>query len=157
MKCKQVVALATVGALIAACTSNPGPKESVGTLAGAAIGGVLGSKIGKGTGQGIAIGLGALLGAGIGNELGKSLDRADMMYMERTNQGALENGQPGQTFPWNNPQTGNSGTITPSNYYQTANNQYCREYTQTVSVGGRREQGYGTACRQPDGTWQIVN
>jgi len=24
-------------------------------------------------------------------------------------------------------------------------------------VGGRTEQAYGTACRQPDGSWQIVS
>jgi surface antigen len=24
-------------------------------------------------------------------------------------------------------------------------------------VGGKMQQGYGTACRQPDGSWRIVN
>lgn len=33
---------------------------------------------------------------------------------------------------------------------------YCREYQQQVLVGGRWEQAYGTACRRPDGSWQIV-
>lgn len=33
---------------------------------------------------------------------------------------------------------------------------YCREYTRTIAVGGRFESGYGTACRQPDGSWQIT-
>ncbi|MEE8203551.1 MAG: hypothetical protein V3R74_07315, partial [Alphaproteobacteria bacterium] len=32
----------------------------------------------------------------------------------------------------------------------------CREYQTTVNVGGQVEQAYGTACRQPDGSWQIV-
>lgn len=31
---------------------------------------------------------------------------------------------------------------------------YCREYTQHVSVGGRVENSYGTACMQPDGSWE---
>ena len=35
--------------------------------------------------------------------------------------------------------------------------EYCREYTKTISVGGRAAQGYGTACRQPDGAWEIVS
>ena len=35
--------------------------------------------------------------------------------------------------------------------------EYCREYTKTVSVGGRAEQAYGTACYRPDGSWEIVN
>ena len=35
--------------------------------------------------------------------------------------------------------------------------EYCREYTKTVSVGGRAEQAYGTACYRPDGSWEIVD
>ncbi|HPF78908.1 MAG TPA: hypothetical protein PLF01_06400, partial [Alphaproteobacteria bacterium] len=31
------------------------------------------------------------------------------------------------------------------------------EYTKTVSIGGRAEQAYGTACYKPDGSWEIVN
>lgn len=32
---------------------------------------------------------------------------------------------------------------------------YCREYTQGVAVGGQMQPGYGNACYQPDGSWQI--
>lgn len=32
--------------------------------------------------------------------------------------------------------------------------QYCREYTQTVYIGGRAVEAYGTACQQPDGSWE---
>lgn len=32
----------------------------------------------------------------------------------------------------------------------------CREYTKTISIGGRLEVGYGRACRQPDGAWEIA-
>lgn len=34
---------------------------------------------------------------------------------------------------------------------------YCREYTKDVVIGGVKQQSYGTACLQPDGSWQIVN
>lgn len=34
---------------------------------------------------------------------------------------------------------------------------YCREYQSKVTVGGRVEHSYGTACQQPDGSWEIVN
>lgn len=34
--------------------------------------------------------------------------------------------------------------------------EYCREYQKTITVGGRYESGYGTACMQPDGSWMIV-
>ncbi len=33
--------------------------------------------------------------------------------------------------------------------------QYCREYSNTVTVGDRLQTSYGTACQQPDGQWQI--
>ena len=34
--------------------------------------------------------------------------------------------------------------------------QYCREYQQVVSAHGRPGVAYGKACRQADGSWQIV-
>jgi len=34
---------------------------------------------------------------------------------------------------------------------------YCREYQRAVWIGGRRSAVYGTACLQPDGSWQIVD
>lgn len=138
-------------------TSSSGSvsKQTMGTIGGAVIGGVLGSKVGKGTGRGVAIGAGTLLGALAGSSIGASLDRADMQYYNQASQRAFESGPAGQSFPWSNPQSGNSGSVTPYNYYETAEG-YCREYSQTISVGGQIQKGYGRACRQQDGTWQIV-
>jgi hypothetical protein len=31
----------------------------------------------------------------------------------------------------------------------------CREFTQTVVIGGQTRQAVGRACPQPDGTWRI--
>ena len=33
----------------------------------------------------------------------------------------------------------------------------CREATTTVVIGGRQQRVYGTACRQPDGSWHLVD
>lgn len=33
----------------------------------------------------------------------------------------------------------------------------CREYTAPITVGGKNATTVGTACRQPDGTWRIIN
>jgi hypothetical protein len=38
----------------------------------------------------------------------------------------------------------------------SAQDSYCREYTRSVYIGGQREEAYGTACMQPDGSWMIV-
>ena len=37
------------------------------------------------------------------------------------------------------------------------NDRYCREYTKTVRIGGNVESAYGTACMQPDGSWEMVS
>jgi hypothetical protein len=34
---------------------------------------------------------------------------------------------------------------------------YCREFQSVIVVEGRQQQAFGTACLQPDGSWQIVN
>ncbi|HZT52258.1 MAG TPA: hypothetical protein VFA22_10015 [Stellaceae bacterium] len=33
----------------------------------------------------------------------------------------------------------------------------CREFQRTVEIGGKRQNAYGIACRQPDGSWRITN
>lgn len=131
-------------------------KQGVGTLAGAVGGAFVGKEFGKGSGNTLATAAGALVGGMIGSEIGKSLDNADRAYMMQTQQAALEQTTAGISTPWRNPSTGNSGTVTPTNYYNN-NGTYCREFTQTINVGGQTERGVGTACRQPDGSWKIVN
>jgi len=37
------------------------------------------------------------------------------------------------------------------------NRPYCREFQTTVVIDGRPQSAHGTACRQPDGTWAVVN
>lgn len=152
----NMLTMVVVGALsLTACTPNTGNKEFMGTATGAVLGGVAGAQFGKGTGQLVGVGLGALLGSMIGSEVGKSLDRADLAYAEQANQRAYS-APIGQTISWNNPDTGHSGTVTPIRDGSTSDGRYCREYTQTIYVGGQKESGHGTACREPDGTWQIM-
>ena len=137
--------------------SNSGiSKQTVGTLAGAVGGGVIGSNIGKGKGAIAGTIAGTLLGGLIGSEIGASLDRADMAYYNNTSQSALETNRVGQRSEWRNPDSGNYGYITPTRTYEQASGQVCREYTQTIYVGGKKQEGYGRACRQGDGSWQIV-
>ena len=32
----------------------------------------------------------------------------------------------------------------------------CREFQQTITVGGQVQEGWGTTCLQPDGSWKAV-
>ena len=153
---RRLVAAAVISSvvLISGC-QNAGPKESWGTLIGAAAGGLVGSQIGSGTGNAAAIGLGVLLGGLAGQNVGQTLDQADMAYASETSYSALEGAPSGTTYQWHNPDSGNSGTTTPTQTYQSSDGNYCREFTQTVNVGGQIQDAYGTACRQPDGSWKI--
>lgn len=153
---KFAIILMTATSLFAAgCAESVGQKEGVGTLAGAALGGWAGSQIGSGEGRGLAIATGVILGGLFGNQIGKGLDKADRLAAERAASYAFENNPSGRASSWSNPDTGHSGTITPKPAYRNQEGQDCREYTQTIRVGGREEKGYGTACRQPDGSWKI--
>ena len=154
---KKVVAIVAAAFLLGACANNgQGQKQTGGTLIGAGLGALAGSQIGSGSGQLAAVAIGALAGAFLGNEVGKSLDRADKAAMERSTQRALETAPSGQTVAWRNPDSGNSGTITPEPAVRRDSGEFCRDYQQTITVAGRSEQAYGTACRQPDGSWKIV-
>jgi surface antigen len=33
----------------------------------------------------------------------------------------------------------------------------CYEYETTVDINGQPSPAWGTACLQPDGTWQVIN
>jgi surface antigen len=160
---KKIFSLLACAALLTSC--EPGPngnqapqinKANIGAVAGALAGGFAGSNVGKGSGKTLAIAAGALGGAYIGNQLGASLDRADQAYYNRTAQSAFETAKTGTSTRWQNPDSGNGGVFTPTKTFQTQDGNFCREFTQTIMVGGKKQEGYGTACRQPDGSWQIV-
>lgn len=158
-------AAALLALSLAACAApqdrHPGQvgeanKTTGGTLLGALGGGLLGSQVGGGTGRLIAVGAGTLLGAFVGHQVGESLDKSDVNYANRAQTQAYT-APIGQQITWSNPENGNSGTITPSREGKDQVGNYCREYQQTVTVGGKTEQAYGRACQQPDGSWKIVN
>lgn len=60
----------------------------------------------------------------------------------------------GQPVIWSDGRYG--GSVTPLREGRTPAGAYCREFQQQVIIGGQREDAYGTACMQPDGSWQVV-
>jgi len=152
----KFIALALAGALSLTACEGAGGKETAGTLLGGAGGALLGSQVGGGSGKIIAAVAGGLAGAFLGNQIGSSLDKADQAYAEQASQQAT-NAPVGQTIAWNNPDSGNSGTITPTRDGNDGAGNYCREYQTTVTVGGEVQKAFGTACQQPDGSWKVVN
>lgn len=153
------LAVATIFAATSVLTGCQGmqdaPKQTGGAVLGGVAGGALGSQIGGGMGKTAAIIGGSLLGALLGSEVGKSLDRADQAYLNRTTHSALESAPTGTPMAWNNPDSGHGGTIVPTNTYFSGAKP-CREFTSTVTIDGRSEPMKGSACRETDGTWRLV-
>jgi surface antigen len=128
-------------------------RELVGQVLGGAAGALAGSNIGKGSGQLYAVAGGALIGVLAGGEVGWHMDRLDRSCVNQT----LEHVPSGQSVVWRNPDFDARYEATPQRTYQTAAGRYCREYITTATVAGRSQQVYGTACRQPDGSWELVD
>lgn len=147
------------GTAHAQCQQQQGVSggQVIGTLLGAAAGGLLGSQLGGGTGNKIAIGAGVLAGGLLGNNLGGRMDCADQTAYGSTAQKALETQPSGTTTTWRNPDNGNQAQFTPTRTYQRSDGTYCRDFQQVITVEGRSQTATGTACRQADGSWKIVN
>jgi surface antigen len=157
-KLPRLVASVLVSLSLVGCASSDlGPKQTVGALAGAGAGGLLGAQMGKGGTQLAATAAGTLLGAFLGSEVGKSLDRADAVYASRAEYQALEYAPSGHATEWRNPDTGHYGSVTPIETYESTGGAYCREFQHQAQIGGRTRDVYGTACRTPDGQWQAVH
>lgn len=126
-------------------------KELVGGVLGGAAGGVAGAQIGKGTGRTAATAGGVIIGVLVGAAIGRSMDKVDQYCVGRILEYAPDRSQ----VRW----YGDAGTgyaVTPLSTFER-DGRYCREYQTTAQIGGRYERVYGTACRMPDGTWQIVS
>lgn len=146
-----VLAVLTLGGC-----NTMGQKEGLGTVVGGVAGGLLGNQIGGGSGKTAATVAGIFIGGMLGRDVGASLDKLDKQMMTQTSYTALEKLPTGVSSGWNNPDSGHSGTVTPIKTFQTNNGSYCREFQTTVNVGGKVQSAYGTACRQPDGSWKII-
>jgi surface antigen len=152
MRTQAFLSIPLLAALGLQGCATDGPREQAGTIIGGVLGGVLGAQVGGGHGQTVAIIAGALAGAAIGGAVGQSMDDNDRRKVAET----LEGVRTGVPAAWRNPDTGVQYSVTPTRTYDTASGP-CREFTTEAIIGGRRETVYGTACRQPDGSWQVMN
>ena len=145
---KTLIPALAAAALLAGCQSSPKESATPGVY-----GGVINSQYGAGTPKLAATGTGTMVGAFIGKDV--KIAQADLPHAEAAAKRAYA-APVGERIFWNNPQSGNSGTITSTRDGYNSAGTYCREYQQTVTVGTQTELIYGTACKQADGTWKIV-
>jgi surface antigen len=154
--------MAVVGAMsvsmLAGCAQDGGgfSNEQIGTGLGGIAGGFLGSQFGEGSGKVVASVAGALIGAYAGNKIAAGMSAQDRTYYDSAASRA-STAPVGQQIVWSNPNSGAQGTITPVREGRDSSGSACREYQQTVTIGGKTERAYGTACKQADGSWKIIN
>lgn len=151
MRTLHPAVMALIGFLgVAGCATHQGSQEQAGMVIGGVLGGLLGTQVGGGHGRDAAIIAGTLAGAAIGGAIGRSMDETDRLKTAAT----LETVRTGVHSTWRNPDTGYEYVVTPTKTYESTRGP-CREYVIDALIGGRKERVYGTACRQPDGSWVV--
>ncbi len=138
------------------CANNEDASRSVGSVIGAVVGGILGAKLGKGAGRAASVALGVGLGGLMGDELARQMTMRDREMASENLQNTLEDGEPGQPAPWSNPDSGNSGQAVAAGGFTQASSD-CRNFETTVFTDEGEHVATGTACRNDDGSWQVVS
>jgi len=152
---KGVAVAVLVAILLTGCAEmQANPKTTIGAAGGGTVGGLIAAAAG---GNPAAIAASVIGGILIGGMVGNLLDQRDKQMAAEAAHRAMESTPTGKPVAWSNPDSGHSGTVTPTKTYQTANGTYCREYQTTVLIDGKQERATGTACRQADGSWRVVN
>lgn len=175
-----LAAVMTLGGLSVTTPAHASANEFLGLVGGAVGGGFIGSTIGKGSGRTVATATGAVLGGLMGQSVGHSLDNANRYerrsaYYDNTGYYGRGGYYESNAVYYNEPRPQRVYYVAPSyerrvrTYevvpapasYTVVDNSvgnrgdYCREYNQRVTVGGRTQDSYGTACLMPDGSWKI--
>lgn len=134
------------------CRNSPDPG---GVLLGALIGGLLGNAAGDGRGEATAAGV--IIGGALGAAMTKDLDCDDRSYAYRSYYNGFNSERPGARYSWRNPRSDHRGDVVVGDYYYDRAGFRCTTFTQTIYIQGRPRVSRGRACRQPDGTWAVVN
>lgn len=126
--------------LIGGCATPSGTGTAVGAGGGALIGGVAGGWTG------------ALVGAAVGGLLGYGVGRSVEVENERRWAYAMNSNQP---VAWTDPQTGYLYRVQPTGTYYSYGRP-CRNF-RVIGNLDQYHEVYGTACQNPDGSWQVVS
>ena len=153
---KMPIILFAVAAIALAGCNKTISNRDIGAVVGTTAGALIGASVGKGGGRTGATIIGAVVGGLIGSKVGEHLDEKDRKLAEKTAQKSLEFGRSNKTRRWKNPDTGNRGRFTPRRAF-TKRGVICREFTQRIYIDGYPHTAHGTACRDDNGRWTIVN
>lgn len=156
-----ILAAGMAGLLLQGCTGigtiSREDKLAQGAIAGAIVGGALGYEvIGSGSGQLVGLVVGAAAGSGAGYVLADRLTQLDLRSMNKSTYEGLTSRPTGETVAWDNPDSGNSGEITPLRTFLSNDGKLCRDYRRTVNIAGEIQHTTHTACRNGRGDWLHV-
>jgi surface antigen len=83
----------------------------------------------------------------------QGLAESDVNLASQLVQTTLESTPDGATRRWTNPQTGNSGEITPLRTYVSEGGSFCRDYREELAISRDSGRFYHTACRDDAARW----
>lgn len=134
------------------CRSAPDPA---GVLIGGLIGGLLGNAAGGGNRTGATI-AGVIFGGAVGAALTSNMDCGDRSYAYKTYYNGFNSGRTGR-YEWRNPSNNHRGEFRINSYYNDPYGFRCARFDQVTYIQGRSYNATGVACRQPDGSWTVIN
>lgn len=88
----------------------------------------------------------------VGGVIGQHMDSVDQNCVGQI----LEHTPDGQGIGWRNPDNAFAYLVMPETTFQTADGRACRNYIAKAWIDGQQQQVFGTACRQPDGSWEVA-
>lgn len=81
---------------------------------------------------------------------------ADLAYARAAASNVLASGGKDASVPWQNPQTGASGNITPLDTAYREDGQPCRDFLASYMHGPAQDWLQGAACRTSSGAWEVM-
>ena len=97
--------------------------------------------------------IGALLTAVGGSRTARGISRQNEICFSQS----FEHVPDRTTVAWSDPALAVHYSVTPMRTLKTSDGRFCREYAAKATVNGHAADVYGTACRQPDGAWFLVD
>jgi surface antigen len=126
-------------------------ESEAGQIIGGVAGAAAGSQVGGGSGQTVATIAGALVGAVVGERIGARMEEDD----RRAAAQVLEENRTGETSTWENPDTGNEFAVTPVETFERTGRP-CRQFEFRVETDRGSDVEERTACRNNDGSWEVL-
>lgn len=90
-----------------------------------------------------------MAGALLGGVIGRSMDEVDQACIGQV----LEQAVTRKRVVWAGA-TGARYEVTPIQSFEDRRGRPCRQFITDATINGRHQSVYGTACREPDGSWR---